>query len=92
MDPASWKLTGEEKARQTTQVNACSLNLIGELMIPIQVDAGSHDSSFFHYLEDIDYDREPQDFFTQGQWEDYHKETFPPSPGVSERFSEYWTN
>ena len=32
MDPASWMLTGEEKSRLTTQVNACSLKLIGELM------------------------------------------------------------
>ena len=36
MDPASWKLTGEEKSRPTTkQVNACSVKLIGELMIQV---------------------------------------------------------
>ena len=41
MDPASWKLTREEKSRPATQVNACSLKLIGELMKTIQVDGCS---------------------------------------------------
>ena len=41
MDPASWKLTGEENSRPATQVDECSLKLIGELMKPIQVDACS---------------------------------------------------
>ena len=41
IDPASWKLTGEGKLRPTTQVDACSLKLIGELMKPIQVDSCS---------------------------------------------------
>ena len=40
-DPASWKLTGEEKSMPTTQVNTCSLKLTVELMKPIQMDACS---------------------------------------------------
>ena len=33
-----------------------------------EVDWGAHDSRFFLYLEHIDHDREPNDFFTQGLW------------------------
>ena len=33
IDPASWKLTQEEKLSPTIQVEACSLKLIGELII-----------------------------------------------------------
>ena len=41
MDPASWKLTGEENLSPTAQANAYSWKLIGELMKPIQMDACS---------------------------------------------------
>ena len=33
-----------------------------------EVDWGACDSSFFHYLEYIDHDGDPNDFFTQGLW------------------------
>ena len=33
-----------------------------------EVDWGVHDSSFFLYLEYIDHEGEPKDFFTQGLW------------------------
>ena len=33
-----------------------------------EVDWGAHDSSLFLYLEQIDHDGEPKDFFTQGLW------------------------
>ena len=34
-----------------------------------EVDWGAlHDSSFFHFLVDIDYDAKPKDFFTQELW------------------------
>ena len=33
-----------------------------------EVDWGAHDSSFFLYLEHIDHDGDPKDFFTTGLW------------------------
>ena len=33
-----------------------------------EFDSGAHDSSFFLYLEYVDDDEDPNDFFTQGQW------------------------
>ena len=33
-----------------------------------EVDWGAHDSSFFLFLVNIDYDAKPMEFFTQGLW------------------------
>ena len=33
-----------------------------------EVDWGAHDSRFFLFLENIDYDAKPMEFFTQGLW------------------------
>ena len=33
-----------------------------------EVDWGAHDSSFFPFLVNIDYDAKPMEFFTQGLW------------------------
>ena len=33
-----------------------------------EVDWGGHDSSFFLFLANIDYDAKPMEFFTQGLW------------------------
>ena len=58
-----------------------------------EVDWGGHDSSFFLYLEHINYDGEPKNFFTQGIWGGLLQiKKFHPSHGVPERYSKYWTN
>ena len=33
-----------------------------------EVDWGAHDSSYFHFLVNIDYDAKPMEFFTQKWW------------------------
>ena len=40
---------------------------MNELLLS-EVDWGAHDSSFFPFLVNIDYDAKPMEFFTQGLW------------------------
>ena len=40
-----------------------------------EVDGGAHDSSFFLSLVNIDYDANPEEFFTQGFWGELQQRT-----------------
>ena len=49
-----------------------------------EVDWGAHDSSFFFFLVNIDYDPKPMELFTQGLWENYsrHDRILSTTPGA----------
>ena len=49
--------------------NHSSSNHMNEFLSS-DVDWGAHDSSFFLFLVNIDYDTKPMEFFTQGVWEE----------------------
>ena len=55
-----------------------STNNMNEILLS-EVDWGAlHDSSFFLFLVNIDYDANPKDFFTQELWGGLSKRQLPP--------------
>ena len=52
-------------------------NLMTEFLLS-EFDWGAHDSSFFLFLVNIDYDAKPKDFFTQELWGGLPQRTSSP--------------